>query len=90
MLDWFEGDEYERRIVQVEREDDTSIVPAEVYIWKEHLIGELELDREWSLEVFTKDHLESYLATTVRPCREEMERLGMTTTTTTNNNKEDE
>jgi gamma-glutamylcyclotransferase (GGCT)/AIG2-like uncharacterized protein YtfP len=78
LLDWFEGDEYDRRVVQVEREDMATKVPAEVYVWKQHLIGELEQDREWSLEVFSKDHLDSYLENTVRPCREEMEQLGMT------------
>jgi gamma-glutamylcyclotransferase (GGCT)/AIG2-like uncharacterized protein YtfP len=78
LLDWFEGDEYDRRLVQVEREDTATLVPAEVYIWKQHLIGELEQGRDWSYELFLKDHMESYLDNTVRPCREEMEQLGMT------------
>jgi hypothetical protein len=41
-------------------------------------VEKLDLDRPWSLDTFQQEHLETYLETTVRPCRLEMERLGMT------------
>lgn len=77
LLDWFEGDEYDRKVVQVQREEGTNM-SAEAYIWKPHLIGELKRDRQWSFQEFCQDHLEWYLENTVRPCRREMEQLGMT------------
>ena len=79
LLDYFEGDEYDKRIVQVRRDDNPeTTVPAELYVWKSHLIEELERDRQWTYEMFCKNHLDWYLENTVRPCRKEMEQLGMT------------
>ena len=103
LLDWFEGDEYERQIVQVQtlpigNDDDDemkmnnenvedggsttpvvgAIVSAETYIWKSHLADQLDHDADWSYEKFVEKDLKSYLVQTVRPCRAEMERLGMT------------
>jgi gamma-glutamylcyclotransferase (GGCT)/AIG2-like uncharacterized protein YtfP len=77
LLDWFEGDEYDRRMVKVCTESGVSL-DAHVYIWRRDLIGELKLDEEWSYENFCKEKLEWYLENTVRPCRQEMEKLGMT------------
>ena len=103
LLDWFEGDEYERQIVQVQtlpigNDDDEMkmnnenvedggstnpvvgaiVVSAETYIWKSHLADKLDHDADWSYENFVEKDLKSYLVQTVRPCRAEMERLGMT------------
>jgi gamma-glutamylcyclotransferase (GGCT)/AIG2-like uncharacterized protein YtfP len=77
LLDWYEGDEYDGRTVQVSTETSTQI-HAEVYIWKPHLLEELKLDEKWCYKTFCKDNLEWYLENTVRPCRFEMENLGMT------------
>ena len=77
LLNWFEGDEYERRLVKVSTNDDI-LIDAHAYIWKSHLLEELNLQEEWCYETFCKEHLEWYLENTVRPCRREMEDLGMT------------
>ena len=86
LLDWFEGDEYERVVVPVlvhdhpdqELDELSSTIPAEVYIWKNQLLDKLVLDQPWCLETFQNEHLELYIQTTVLPCRLEMEQLGMT------------
>ena len=86
LLDWFEGDEYSRVLVQVHCEtksttmtsNTSTITSAQVYLWKDHLMDKLDLDRPWCLDTFQKQHVETYLETTVRPCRLEMEQLGMT------------
>ena len=105
LFDWFEGDEYERKLVQVSTGSSTSsllvggtttttttttnsnvvnvVVDAETYIWKPHLLNELELSKEWSFEKFCNKNLEWYLENTVRPCREQMVELGITTTHST-------
>ncbi len=82
LLDWFEGDEYDRVMVQVEvlNPDANTTRTAEVYLWKEHLMERLEMNRRWCLQTFQQEHLELYLETTVRPCRVEMEQRGMTST----------
>jgi gamma-glutamylcyclotransferase (GGCT)/AIG2-like uncharacterized protein YtfP len=76
LFDWYEGDEYERRSVQVMTENGK--VDVETYVWKSHLLNELNVQAEWSFEDFCEHHLDWYLEHTVGPCREEMERLGMT------------
>ena len=43
------------------------------------LISQLDLSKEWSYDNFVTTHLDWYLDNTVRPCREELVRLGMTT-----------
>jgi hypothetical protein len=97
LLDYFESEEYIRKVVQVSLtkiENDTDdtehgedvttdgdgndIVQAHAYIWRPDLISRLELDQEWSFENFQSQHLEWYLNNVVRPCRSEMEQLGMT------------
>ena len=55
-----------------------AIISAETYIWKSHLADKLKREEDWSYENFVEKHLESYLVQTVKPCREEMEQLGMT------------
>lgn len=83
-MDWFEGDEYERRLVKVStlKNDDSNtknaIIDAYAYIWKPHLLGELILEAEWCYDTFCTDHLDWYMENTVRPCRAEMESLSMT------------
>ena len=78
LFDWFEGHEYERVMVSVERQDTKEIVQAQVYLWKRELIDELELEKIWDFSEFERTKLEWYLENTVRPCRHETERLGMT------------
>jgi gamma-glutamylcyclotransferase (GGCT)/AIG2-like uncharacterized protein YtfP len=78
LFDYFEGREYERVMVSVERQDTKENVQAHVYLWKTDLIHELELEKAWDYTDFEQTKLQSYLETTVRPCRHEMERLGMT------------
>ena len=84
LMDWFEGDEYERRLVKVStlKNDDSNtknaIIDAYAYIWKPHLLGELILEAEWCYDTFCTDHLDWYMENTVRPCRAEMESLSMT------------
>ena len=78
LFDWFEGHEYERVMVSVERQDTKELVQAQVYLWKRELIDELELEKIWDFSEFERTKLEWYLENTVRPCRHETERLGMT------------
>lgn len=81
LLDWFESDEYNRQVVQVcvnPNGGNGKMVEALAYIWQPHLMDELELDQGWSFEHFCKENLDWYLKNTVRPCRKQMEELGMT------------
>jgi gamma-glutamylcyclotransferase (GGCT)/AIG2-like uncharacterized protein YtfP len=82
LLDYFESDAYVRKMVQVFSSSSThgEDVPleAQAYLWREDLLSELDLSKEWSYENFCDSHLESYMRGTVRPCRTEMEKLGMT------------
>jgi hypothetical protein len=78
LLDWFEGDEYIRQTVQATVMDDSEEMTVEAYVWKPHLVDQLLQDQEWSYENFLQQHSEWYLKNTVQPCRDEMERLGMT------------
>lgn len=81
-LDYFESDTYIRKIVQAFRssspQGEDEPIEAQTYIWREDLVSQLNLSKEWSYENFCDSHLESYLSETVRPCRTEIERLGMT------------
>ena len=84
LLDYFEGEEYLRVTVPVQvknNSDKTSTefttVDAQAYLWRDDLVSQLVF-QPWSYEDFVSNHLEWYLQHTVRPCRQEMERLGMT------------
>ena len=48
---------------------------AQTYVWN-NPTSELEIEQEWSFEKFCEQNLNWYLETTVRPCREELDRLG--------------
>jgi hypothetical protein len=91
IFDCFESDEYNRVPVDVtivkhggddHNDLDSSSSPvtvkAQVYLWRDDLISQLELDQQWSYESFCQEHLDWYLKNTVRPCRAEVEQLGMT------------
>lgn len=85
LLDWFEGDEYNRQVVQVcvnpsAKDNNDELVDVHAYIWKPHLLEHLSLDQDWSFENFCEENLDWYLKNTVRPCRKEMEELGLTKT----------
>lgn len=71
VLDWFEGNEYQR--IQVDMEQKEKI---QTYLWSNPL-DELLLDRPWDYNEFCKTHLEWYLSSTVRPCRRELDKLGV-------------
>ncbi|CAJ1957632.1 unnamed protein product [Cylindrotheca closterium] len=77
LFDWFESDEYIRKVVEVRTKNQKS-VEAFAYIWNPDLMEMLLLDQEWSFENFCKENKELYLKNTVTPCRKEMESLGMT------------
>ena len=82
LLDWFESDDYDRRDVQVfslvGTNEEEVLIDAQAYVWREELIPQLDLSKEWSYQNFCDNDLEWYLRETVQPCREEMVRLGMT------------
>jgi len=82
-LDWFEGDEYEKIAchVDVMIDDNGSNgsdapVATHVYLWT-NPVTELDLTQPWSYQRFRQHHLEAYLERTVRPCRQELDRIGM-------------
>jgi len=74
VLDYFEGDEYTRRDVTVSYNGVTH--ETQTYVWSNPL-SELALDKEWEYQQFCDEKLEWYLATTVRPYRQEMDELGI-------------
>jgi hypothetical protein len=74
VLDWFEGDECTRKNVQVqvvEKSFDT-----QCYVWSNPL-SELDLGKEWQYGDFQKAKLDWYLTNTVRPCRLDLDNLGI-------------
>lgn len=77
LFDWFEGDEYSRKVVEVRTKNEES-VEAFAYIWNPDLMDMLLLDQQWSFENFCKENEKWYLKNTVGPCRAEMESLGLT------------
>ncbi|KAG7358613.1 gamma-glutamyl cyclotransferase, AIG2-like protein [Nitzschia inconspicua] len=82
MMDWYESDEYNRVTVPVNILGGDSCnkdsIMAQVYVWRDDLTSHLELDQEWSYDRFCEKDLEWYLDHTVRPCRADMERRGLT------------
>jgi hypothetical protein len=54
LLDWFEGDEYNRPIVQKVSTKMSTQIDAEVYIWKPHLLEELKLDENGAIRHFAR------------------------------------
>lgn len=75
VLDWFEGDDYEKHTVEVQTLSDVSC-QAQVYLWCRPR-GELDLQSEWNFSDFEERYLEWYLTNVVRPCREELDILGI-------------
>lgn len=73
-LDWFEDEEYTRTDVQVRLDAGDKFVSTQVYVWSNSL-SELDTTRLWEYEDFRKDALQNYLLLTVKPCREELDRL---------------
>lgn len=74
VLDYFEGDEYTRQCVTVSYQGD--VQETQTYVWS-NPISELDLGNAWDYQQFRTENLEWYLTTTVRPCREEMDELGI-------------
>jgi hypothetical protein len=52
-------------------------VSTQVYVWNHADDTQLHMDRDWSYEQFRDNSLELFLKNTVRPCREELDRLEM-------------
>jgi hypothetical protein len=90
VLDWYEGvgdDEYTRTDCHVllvqpqpQQQQETGEqvqVATQVYVWNHADDTQLHMDRDWSYEQFRDHSLELFLKNTVRPCREELDRLGM-------------
>jgi hypothetical protein len=79
ILDWFEGDEYRRQSVTVQCDHhfgETPQTPVQTYIWN-NALEELDLEQEWDYQQFCLTTLKWYLANTVRPCRGQMDKLGI-------------
>lgn len=74
VLDWFEGDEYARQKVQVQVDDKS--FDTQCYVWSNPL-SELDLRKEWQYDDFRKTKLDWYLTNTVRPCRMDLDNLGI-------------
>lgn len=74
VLDYFEGDEYERRDVTVSFQG--IMKETQTYVWS-NPVAELDIEKEWDYYQFCNEKLDWYLATTVRPCRQEMNELGI-------------
>jgi hypothetical protein len=86
ILDWFEGDEYSRQSVvatvpcsstttnNTAHEEIQHTVQA--YICKLAL-EELDLEQDWDYQQFRRTKLKWFLTNAVRPCRLEMDELGI-------------
>ena len=89
VLDWFEGEEYTRQPTQVqipnnnnnnnndadETTTTTMAVECLTYLWSNPL-SQLDTTTEWSFANFQQKE-DWYLTHTVRPCRRELDRLGI-------------
>mmetsp|Transcript_18157 Transcript_18157/g.43895 ORF Transcript_18157/g.43895 Transcript_18157/m.43895 type:complete len:329 (-) Transcript_18157:105-1091(-) len=62
------------------KDDLLEVVDAYAYVWRRSDLTTscLQVDQEWSFDEFQRRHLEWYLRQVVRPCRQEIEQLGMT------------
>eukprot|EP00543_Licmophora_paradoxa_P000375 CAMPEP_0202442968 /NCGR_PEP_ID=MMETSP1360-20130828/2322_1 /ASSEMBLY_ACC=CAM_ASM_000848 /TAXON_ID=515479 /ORGANISM="Licmophora paradoxa, Strain CCMP2313" /LENGTH=161 /DNA_ID=CAMNT_0049058507 /DNA_START=75 /DNA_END=560 /DNA_ORIENTATION=+ len=80
VLDWFEGDEYTRKDVEVQKILSDELAPrkfsTQCYIWANG-ITELDQSCEWDYKTFEKTKLNWYLKNSVRPCRAELNSLGI-------------
>ena len=80
VFDWFEDVDvdYYRSILPVflNSSEGVETLDANVYVWaRTETLLDLELD--WSYDKFRRQKLEWYLQSTVGPCREEIDRLGL-------------
>ena len=74
ILDWFEGDEYTRRNVQVQC--GPTILTTQTYTWS-NPISDLDTPMDWSYETFRDTLLENCLIQTVKPCRIQWNKLNI-------------
>jgi len=80
ILDLFEDEDYTRSIVPIILKDkntsEVKKINTNVYVWT---AGEsmLDLHLGWNYDDFRQNNLEWYLRTTVRPCKIEIDRLGV-------------
>jgi hypothetical protein len=90
VLDWYEDDDDYTRTdcnvlvflnnndeKQAQQQHEQMIVKTQVYVWNTADDTHLHMDREWSFSEFEESSLEWFLEHTVRPCRQELDRLGM-------------
>jgi len=77
ILDWFEDEEYTRIDVTVNliKEDESSNVNTQLYLWTNPLT-QLDCSKEWNYQQFRATKLDWYLEHTVRPTRQELDRMG--------------
>lgn len=73
ILDYFEDTEYTKDDCQVKLQS-CEVEQSEVYLWTSS-VECLDLTQEWSYENFRSKNLESYLTTTVLPCRKRFDGL---------------
>jgi hypothetical protein len=78
VFNWYEDDDYTRSTVPVLIHNGEGIesINTDVYIWS---AGNelLDLDSSWSYERFRSTKLDLFLDSTVRPCKMEIDRLGL-------------
>jgi len=74
VLDWFEGEEYTRKDVNIQC--GTTLEMTQTYVWSNPL-SDLDTLSEWSYEDFCDFRLDSYLSHTVKPCRIKLNELAI-------------
>jgi len=87
VLDWYEdlaSGDYDRIAVVtaagVSLRDDPEQqqqLPAQVYVWNTPNEQAMHMDRDWCFARFERDSLQEFLEQTVRPCRNELDQLGL-------------
>ena len=73
-FDFFEDIEYERVDVNVRLGDLDELIEAQAYVWRADNKW-IEYGKHWSYDRFRRESLDWYLGATVKPCREEIDRL---------------
>ena len=68
-LDYYEAEEYERLLVNVQCADTREELEAQVYVWPDEMAGELSVGEPWSYDEFVTRDLADYLRDVVEPCR---------------------
>jgi gamma-glutamylcyclotransferase (GGCT)/AIG2-like uncharacterized protein YtfP len=75
VLDCFEGEEYFRADVTVTTSEGETM-DSQCYVWSKPQ-DQLDLTKDWDYYSFRNSKLNWYLASTVLPCRRELDRVGI-------------